>query len=138
MPWDMEDATRRWIDGSGDRTKRRFEHVARAPWDEQQWFDLPVMNEFTNANPVGLVTSIAKANPRRVVLILGCASGTGLYVSIRPDVGAATNGYQLLATTLPLIITQASHGNLAQVEWFAFIPQFDVLDVIEVFLRDWP
>lgn len=134
----MSETAKAWLASVEERKRGKLRQTTRPPWEEMQWFETPTMSEFTNPNPAGLTVSVAPANSRRVVLILGCASGTGLYVSIRNDVAGATNGYQLLATTLPLIITQKDHGVLCQVEWFAFIPQFDVLDVTQVVLRDWP
>jgi len=133
----MGEATKRWIAGQENPQRKRGKvPTAMAPWDENAYFDLPIERGFTTTG--GVADSVAKANPRRVVLLFSLASASSYTVSTRSDIAGAGNGIIVNNTTLPLVITQANHGPLCQVEWFAFTAVPLLITIIEINLREWP
>lgn len=106
------------------------------PADLYQYFDIPT--ETTVPTPGGTVVQLCKADPTRVVLIIGTAGGATLQLSTKNDVGA-TGGFIVAQDNQPFVLMQSRHGSLAQQAWFAGPSMvIENICVIELFLRRKP
>jgi hypothetical protein len=131
----LDESARRWLASLEDRRKSTKPLGAMAPWDEFEWFDTPI--ELLVVLIAFTPTSVFKANVRRVMFMAAAPPGQNFFMSTLPNNGVNA-GIQVQATTLPLIITQATHGPLCQMEWFATGPVNMNISTWEVLLRDWP
>jgi hypothetical protein len=119
--------------------RRRQELRPQPPWDEQKYFDNPLVNTVALVSNTDKI--IAAQNPFRVGIIFSIPSPSpvgGLFV--RPG-SAQTNGTGsgiLLATGMQLRFTQSEWGNLVQAEWHGqSIGANSTVYVVEVLLRIW-
>lgn len=106
-----------------------------APWDELQYFDLPVVSQFTNATDGK--TPVALADPQRVWISFtqGIASGQ-ISVGIVP--GNASAGWPVSTSGQPLVWRARDDPVITQGVWYATIGVGVTLTVISVRLRVWP
>jgi len=106
-----------------------------APWDEFDYFDLPV-ETLVSVNNINWV-SVAIANVRRVALIFAVPTSGGTAFVSTAQGGVANSGIPLSPTIPPVLITQRRYGNLCQVQWFGSATVATGITVIEVLLHDW-
>lgn len=106
-----------------------------APWEEIVYFDTPKTTVIT-LSAAQTWEQIAPANPQRVALFIGSVQG----VNVSPDstISAQSGGIPLGSTTPPILLTEASHGPLCTMAWYASGNLSAVVTVIEVVLRHWP
>jgi hypothetical protein len=106
-----------------------------APWDELQYFDLPVVQQYTNATDSK--TPIALADPQRIWISFtqGTASGQ-TNVSILPSNAAA--GWPVSTSGTALIFRARDDPVITQGVWYATIGVGVTLTVVSIRLREWP
>jgi hypothetical protein len=140
-PSAAQQAALKWL-ARGRQGRKR---CVMSPMDEMPWFLEPSTHGkvFNVGDPV---FSIVKPNSARVALILypNISGGVILY---GPDKGLLTDGSGFVLNTTSganvssaVIITQESHGNLCQVEWYARGDNVStaVAYWTEIILRDFP
>lgn len=106
-----------------------------SPWDELQYFDLPVVQVFTSSTDNK--TPIAVADPQRVYLLFATGSGGGTVV-IAPLPGVGIAGIGLSPNSVPVVFRARDDPVLTQGAWYAAIGVGPSLTVIQVRLREWP
>lgn len=106
-----------------------------SPWEAMRWFDTPRTTSFSLS---ATSQSIAAPNVRRVAIIFSylTATGTALLIPVTGQGTAA--GIMLNSTNNNFVIDNATFGPLSQLEWRGSSPSASILNVIEVFLKDWP
>lgn len=106
----------------------------RPPWNEIGFFNDPVVT-VVGVSPGNGWQPLVKSNPNRVVLALSSSAG----VTISPDNTISQAAGLAIGPGLPdRVFTEAAHGNLCTVAWFASKLASPTITAVEVILREWP
>jgi hypothetical protein len=115
-----------------------------APWDENQYYQLPVINYITLTGNKS--QQLVKADPYRVGILVACPNTPAGPITISPDPTllpqAATlfNGVQIGSDSPPLWISHDTHKALVSAEWWVANNQASSFSIttIELKLYQWP
>jgi hypothetical protein len=137
MTWNIADATRRWLAGNEARQRsgKRLQAGLMAPWDENAYFDLPIVTALNVG--IGPTQQVIGANPRRVVLMFS-NPGAQVIIGTSSRIISGLEGFNVSNALAPIVFTQKDHGPLCTIEWWANFIASGQLTITEVLLREWP
>lgn len=111
-----------------------------APWDEDTYYNAPVITPFTLG--LNVDTIIAKSDLYRMVLIFSSQTGASGTILLKPGSAfslAQNEGIAILGLTLPFILLRDTHKVLVSTEWHAVATANSLqITVTEITLRTMP